>query len=78
MRRDNACSSNSACIANGLILRPILYKDTVIKNHIFLFSWTRVKRLDHEERACIVCMSEFMRFGLITYLQKALYQENID
>ena len=40
-------SSNSVCIANGLILRPILNKDTVIKNHEFLFSGTRVKHLDH-------------------------------
>ena len=37
------------------------------KNHKFLL----VKYLDHEERACIVCMSQYMRFGLIAYLQKS-------
>ena len=60
----NALSSNSVCIAYSLILRPILYKDTVIKNHKFLFSETKDKYLDHKERACIVCMSQYMRFGL--------------
>ena len=39
----NALSLNSVCIANGLILMPMLYKDTVIKNYKFLFSGTRVK-----------------------------------
>ena len=68
----NGLSSNSVCIANGLISKAKLYKDTVIKNHKFSFSGTRVKYLDHEERACIVCMSKYMRFGLNAYLQKPL------
>ena len=53
-------------------IRPILYKDTVIKIHKFLFSGIKVKYLDHEERAWIVCMTQYMRFGLIAFLQNPL------
>ena len=58
-------------IANVWFIRPILYKDTVI-NCKFLFSGTRVKYLDHAQRACLVCLSQYMRFGRIAYLQKPL------
>ena len=42
-----ALSSNSVCMATGLIFKP----DTIIINHLLEFSGTRVKYLDHEERA---------------------------
>ena len=60
----NALSSNSVCIANGWIFKVYTLQRYRDKNHKFLFSRTRVKYLDHKKRACIVCMSQYMIFGL--------------
>ena len=54
-------SSNSVNVANDLIYKAYNLQRYSDKTH----RWTRV-------RVCIVCMSQYMRFGLITYLQKPL------
>ena len=67
----NGLSSNSVCMANGLIYKGYtLQRYSDIKNHKFLFSGTRVKYLKHDGRVCIVCISQYIRFGRIAYLRK--------
>ena len=62
--RGDGLSSNSVCIANSLIFKAYTLQDTVIKKHKFLFKGTRVLKvyMDQEERVCIVCMSQYMKF----------------
>ena len=68
----NGLSSNSVCMANGLIYKGYTLQRYSDKDHKFLFNGTRVKYLNLDERACIVCMSQYIRFGRIAYLQKPL------
>ena len=68
----NGLISNFVCIAKGLIYKTFTLQRYSDKNHKFLFSRRRVKNLDHKESACIVCMTKYMRFGLIAYLQTPL------
>ena len=53
-------SSNFVFISNGLIYKAFTLQRYGDKKHTYLFRGTRVKYLDHEERAGIVCMSQYM------------------